>query len=42
MKAFRIGFCVIGTVATAVGLGKLARKMPGSLTACWKLWKKAP
>ncbi len=27
MKAFRIGFCVIGAAATAVGLGKLARKL---------------
>ena len=27
MKAFRIGFCVIGTVAAAVGLGMLVRKL---------------
>lgn len=27
MKAFRIGFCVIGTAAAAVGFGKLAKEL---------------
>lgn len=27
MKAFRIGFCVIGTATAAVGFGKLVREL---------------